>query len=187
MKRVGGILSPVTAAVLTCLLLVVMLPEVWSKRYIVGGNQGWTSNVNYTLWARNITFYTEDWLCKLPLLSSLFSHLFLSFLLRSVPFFVSHLYSVFICVYVWSFLALLVLCLFIYCVSVCVLVTLLTELANCWLLVWLISLVVLDLFPFCLDLYLYLVILWLGLGCWRWLTHILMFVAFWLVENTCVS
>ncbi|KAL8124639.1 early nodulin-like protein 17 [Apium graveolens] len=60
MKR--GILSPVTVAVLTCLVLVVMLPEVWSKRYMVGGNQGWSANVNYTLWARNITFYTEDWL-----------------------------------------------------------------------------------------------------------------------------
>ena len=69
-------LSPATVAVLTCLVLVVMLPEVWSKRYTVGGNQGWTSNVNYTVWASNYTFYTEDWLCKL--------HLFMSFLLRSL-------------------------------------------------------------------------------------------------------
>lgn len=25
---------------------------------------GWTSNVNYTLWAGNQTFYLGDWLCK---------------------------------------------------------------------------------------------------------------------------
>ncbi|KAJ0838416.1 putative cupredoxin [Helianthus annuus] len=40
-----------------------MLPElVAGKRYIVGGNMGWTPNYNYTLWAANQTFYRGDWL-----------------------------------------------------------------------------------------------------------------------------
>ncbi|KAJ0709070.1 putative transcription factor C2C2-Dof family [Helianthus annuus] len=40
-----------------------MLPElVAGKRYIVGGNMGWTTNYNYTLWAANQTFYCGDWL-----------------------------------------------------------------------------------------------------------------------------
>ncbi|KAI3500714.1 hypothetical protein L1887_36539 [Cichorium endivia] len=42
--------------------LLVMLPEVSAKRFIVGGSMGWTSNVNYTLWAGNQTFYLGDWL-----------------------------------------------------------------------------------------------------------------------------
>nr|XP_043615665.1 lamin-like protein [Erigeron canadensis] len=42
--------------------LVVMLPQVYAKRFIVGGNMGWTSNVNYTIWAANQTFYFGDWL-----------------------------------------------------------------------------------------------------------------------------
>ncbi|CAH1421001.1 unnamed protein product [Lactuca virosa] len=45
-----------------CATLLVMLPEVSAKRFIVGGNMGWTSNVNYTLWAGNQTFYLGDWL-----------------------------------------------------------------------------------------------------------------------------
>ncbi|XP_076895728.1 early nodulin-like protein 17 [Bidens hawaiensis] len=44
-------------------LILVMLPEhVSAKRFIVGGNMGWTTNVNYTLWATNQTFYFGDWL-----------------------------------------------------------------------------------------------------------------------------
>ncbi|KAL7141027.1 hypothetical protein ABFS83_08G026600 [Erythranthe nasuta] len=40
----------------------VMLPEVAAVRYIVGANMGWTSNVNYTIWAQNKHFYNGDWL-----------------------------------------------------------------------------------------------------------------------------
>ncbi|KAI3520869.1 hypothetical protein L1887_10321 [Cichorium endivia] len=47
---------------LVCAVVMVMLPDVSAKRYIVGGNMGWTSNVNYTLWAGNQTFYLGDWL-----------------------------------------------------------------------------------------------------------------------------
>nr|XP_043615664.1 lamin-like protein [Erigeron canadensis] len=42
--------------------LFVMLPQVSAKRFMVGGNMGWRSNVNYTLWAGNQTFYSGDWL-----------------------------------------------------------------------------------------------------------------------------
>ncbi|KAL7612340.1 hypothetical protein Lser_V15G07645 [Lactuca serriola] len=48
--------------VLFCAVVMVMLPDVSAKRFIVGGNMGWTSNVNYTLWAGNQTFYLGDWL-----------------------------------------------------------------------------------------------------------------------------
>ncbi|XP_076934384.1 early nodulin-like protein 17 [Bidens hawaiensis] len=44
-------------------LILVMLPgHASAKRFIVGGNMGWTTNVNYTLWAANQTFYLGDWL-----------------------------------------------------------------------------------------------------------------------------
>ncbi|XP_076944362.1 early nodulin-like protein 17 [Bidens hawaiensis] len=42
--------------------LVIMLPEVSARRLIVGGSMGWTTNVNYTLWAANQTFTFGDWL-----------------------------------------------------------------------------------------------------------------------------
>ncbi|XP_071731041.1 early nodulin-like protein 17 [Rutidosis leptorrhynchoides] len=49
-------------AIAFCATLMVMVPEVSGKRLIVGGSMGWTSNVNYTLWAGNQTFYLGDWL-----------------------------------------------------------------------------------------------------------------------------
>ncbi|KAL8231490.1 hypothetical protein R6Q57_001268 [Mikania cordata] len=45
-----------------CTTLIMMVPEVSGKRLIVGGSMGWTSNVNYTLWAGNQTFFFGDWL-----------------------------------------------------------------------------------------------------------------------------
>ncbi|CAI9272669.1 unnamed protein product [Lactuca saligna] len=48
--------------VLVCAVVMMMLPDVSAKRFNVGGNMGWTSNVNYTLWAGNQTFYLGDWL-----------------------------------------------------------------------------------------------------------------------------
>ncbi|KAI3862723.1 hypothetical protein MKX03_002015 [Papaver bracteatum] len=57
---------PRLSLVLACSVLMVvmmMMPtEVSAKRWTVGGNKGWTSNVNYTIWAQNITFYKDDWL-----------------------------------------------------------------------------------------------------------------------------
>ncbi|KMT17311.1 hypothetical protein BVRB_2g040050 [Beta vulgaris subsp. vulgaris] len=47
---------------LMCALVVVMVPQVYAKRYIVGGKMGWTSNVNYTIWAQDKHFYLDDWL-----------------------------------------------------------------------------------------------------------------------------
>ncbi|XVE68208.1 hypothetical protein DITRI_Ditri09bG0050000 [Diplodiscus trichospermus] len=44
------------------LALMVMVPEADATRYIVGGNMGWTNNVNYTVWAQSKHFYNGDWL-----------------------------------------------------------------------------------------------------------------------------
>lgn len=47
-------------------------------RFIVGANMGWTSNVNYTIWAHDKHFYLGDWLCMLsllPLSSQIYSFL----------------------------------------------------------------------------------------------------------------
>ncbi|XP_004232193.1 early nodulin-like protein 17 [Solanum lycopersicum] len=52
---------PTMAVVLTCALLV-MLPQVYSIRYIVGSRFGWTNSVNYTNWAKDKHFYNGDWL-----------------------------------------------------------------------------------------------------------------------------
>ncbi|CAI0453939.1 unnamed protein product [Linum tenue] len=48
------------AAVLFAMVAVV--PEVSATRWTVGSKMGWTTNVNYTIWAQNITFYNGDWL-----------------------------------------------------------------------------------------------------------------------------
>ncbi|XVF16686.1 hypothetical protein REPUB_Repub10bG0053600 [Reevesia pubescens] len=42
--------------------LVVMVPQADATRYIVGGKMGWTTNVNYTVWAQGMHFYNGDWL-----------------------------------------------------------------------------------------------------------------------------
>ncbi|KAI7736943.1 hypothetical protein M8C21_019206, partial [Ambrosia artemisiifolia] len=52
--------------------LAIMVPQVSAKRYIVGGSMGWTTNVNYTLWAANQTFFFGDWLSCLDVLYNLF-------------------------------------------------------------------------------------------------------------------
>ncbi|KAJ7974357.1 lamin-like protein, partial [Quillaja saponaria] len=49
----------VSGAMCTVLL---MLPEASATRYIVGANKGWTTNVNYTIWAKDKHFYNGDWL-----------------------------------------------------------------------------------------------------------------------------
>ncbi|CAN6702467.1 hypothetical protein ACFX13_045960 [Malus domestica] len=48
--------------VLLCLVVVMELPEASATRYMVGGKMGWTSNVNYTIWAQDQHFYNGDWL-----------------------------------------------------------------------------------------------------------------------------
>ncbi|KAI9153036.1 hypothetical protein LWI28_004828 [Acer negundo] len=48
-------------AVIVC-AVVIMVPEVDATRYAVGGNQGWSPNVNYTIWAQDKHFYNGDWL-----------------------------------------------------------------------------------------------------------------------------
>lgn len=44
--------------------VIVMLPEASATRWTVGGNMGWTTNFNYTTWAKGKHFYNGDWLCK---------------------------------------------------------------------------------------------------------------------------
>ena len=55
----GGLLAAVVL-----LLLAAAVSEVSAKRWTVGDNMGWTSNVNYTVWAEGKHFYYDDWLCK---------------------------------------------------------------------------------------------------------------------------
>ncbi|XP_042519351.1 lamin-like protein [Macadamia integrifolia] len=57
-----GIASPGVVLTLTVAVLLVMISRVSSTRYIVGSNMGWTSNVNYTNWAKGKHFYLGDWL-----------------------------------------------------------------------------------------------------------------------------
>ncbi|XP_043723537.1 lamin-like protein [Telopea speciosissima] len=60
----GGrsIASPRAVLMLTVAVLLVMISGVSSTRFIVGGNMGWTTNVNYTVWAKGKHFYLQDWL-----------------------------------------------------------------------------------------------------------------------------
>lgn len=53
----GGLLAAVVL-----LLLAAAVSEVSAKRWTVGDNMGWTSNVNYTVWAEGKHFYYDDWL-----------------------------------------------------------------------------------------------------------------------------
>ncbi|XP_075498737.1 early nodulin-like protein 17 [Primulina tabacum] len=50
------------AVVLGLICAAVMLPEVAAVRFMVGGNVGWSPNVNYTVWAEGKHFYNGDWL-----------------------------------------------------------------------------------------------------------------------------
>ncbi|KAJ4961783.1 hypothetical protein NE237_021693 [Protea cynaroides] len=57
-----GIGSATVVLTLTLAMLLMMISSVSSTRYIVGGNMGWTTNVNYTVWAKGKHFYLDDWL-----------------------------------------------------------------------------------------------------------------------------
>ena len=54
------------ATIMAVLVLAVLMcaEEVSGTRWTVGGNKGWTTNVNYTIWAQDKHFYNGDWLCK---------------------------------------------------------------------------------------------------------------------------
>lgn len=60
-RRVDGGVLLVAAALV---VLLAAVPEVSATRWTVGGNMGWTTNVNYTIWAQGKHFYYDDWLCK---------------------------------------------------------------------------------------------------------------------------
>ncbi|KAK6129285.1 hypothetical protein DH2020_036994 [Rehmannia glutinosa] len=57
-----GLKRGIVLTAATLMFAAVMLPEVAAVRYIVGANMGWTSNVNYTIWAQGKHFYNGDWL-----------------------------------------------------------------------------------------------------------------------------
>lgn len=52
----------VAAAAVLLVAMTILVPEVDATRWIVGANQGWTNNVNYTIWAKDKHFYNGDWL-----------------------------------------------------------------------------------------------------------------------------
>ncbi|KAJ6369916.1 hypothetical protein OIU76_028221 [Salix suchowensis] len=64
MERGSGFGSSTMVVALAVLVfaMVVMVPEVSATRWTVGSNMGWTSNVNYTIWAQGKHFYNGDWL-----------------------------------------------------------------------------------------------------------------------------
>ncbi|RZC76063.1 hypothetical protein C5167_000173 [Papaver somniferum] len=48
---------------LLMLMAFLIIPaQVAAKGWTVGGNHGWTTNLNYTHWAENKTFFRNDWL-----------------------------------------------------------------------------------------------------------------------------
>ncbi|KAH6791183.1 early nodulin-like protein 17 [Perilla frutescens var. frutescens] len=57
-----GLRRGVLLAATALLFAAVMLPEVAAVRYIVGSSKGWSSTVNYTIWAQDKKFYNGDWL-----------------------------------------------------------------------------------------------------------------------------
>ncbi|KAJ4975013.1 hypothetical protein NE237_008187 [Protea cynaroides] len=57
-----GIASAKVVVMITMVSLLVMISGVSSVRYIVGKDLGWSTNVNYTVWAQNKHFYVGDWL-----------------------------------------------------------------------------------------------------------------------------
>ncbi|XP_052195175.1 lamin-like protein [Diospyros lotus] len=61
MERLRG-RGTVSLAACGVVMLLLLLAEVASVRYIVGGNMGWSNNVNYTIWAQGKHFYNGDWL-----------------------------------------------------------------------------------------------------------------------------
>ncbi|KAI4321346.1 hypothetical protein MLD38_034740 [Melastoma candidum] len=50
------------AVTMAALTMVALLRGAEATRFIVGGNMGWTTNVNYTVWAQDKHFYNGDWL-----------------------------------------------------------------------------------------------------------------------------
>ncbi|KAK6913307.1 Phytocyanin domain [Dillenia turbinata] len=60
METVSGCSMSVLLFAVT--MFVMGVTEVESVRIMVGGGQGWGTNVNYTTWAQDKHFYNGDWL-----------------------------------------------------------------------------------------------------------------------------
>ncbi|QHO17235.1 Lamin-like protein [Arachis hypogaea] len=69
MKRMLASSSPAMVLLFMVFAVLVMLPEASAKRWLVGDNMGWNSNVNYSTWVKGKHFYNGDWLCKTQNLS----------------------------------------------------------------------------------------------------------------------
>ncbi|XP_047337106.1 lamin-like protein [Impatiens glandulifera] len=54
--------TPTAAAAILVVTACVLLQQVSATRYTVGGNMGWNTNVNFTVWAQGKNFYNGDWL-----------------------------------------------------------------------------------------------------------------------------
>uniref|UniRef100_A0A2P2P2C7 Lamin-like protein n=1 Tax=Rhizophora mucronata TaxID=61149 RepID=A0A2P2P2C7_RHIMU len=59
-NRGSGLWSPMMLVL--AFAMVVMVTQVSATRWTVGGRMGWTTNVNYTTWAKGKHFYNGDWL-----------------------------------------------------------------------------------------------------------------------------
>ncbi|KAL1338174.1 lamin-like protein [Arachis duranensis] len=62
MKRMLASSSPAMVLLFMVFAVLVMLPEASAKRWLVGDNMGWNSNVNYSTWVKGKHFYNGDWL-----------------------------------------------------------------------------------------------------------------------------
>ncbi|XP_057447662.1 early nodulin-like protein 17 [Lotus japonicus] len=54
--------SPAMVLLFLGFAVLLMVPEVSAKRWLVGDGKFWNPNVNYTVWARDKHFYIDDWL-----------------------------------------------------------------------------------------------------------------------------
>jgi hypothetical protein len=64
-KRVfGSSISPTMVFLFLGFAILFILPMASATKVTVGGKMGWTTNFNYTTWAKDKHFYNGDWLCK---------------------------------------------------------------------------------------------------------------------------
>ncbi|KAI3912049.1 hypothetical protein MKW98_007576 [Papaver atlanticum] len=42
------------------IFILLMIMPTDARTWIVGGTNGWTTNINYTIWSQNITIYKDD-------------------------------------------------------------------------------------------------------------------------------
>ncbi|KAM7278873.1 hypothetical protein ACFE04_006007 [Oxalis oulophora] len=60
-----GTLTATVGVFAAVMMMMMVVEEVNATRFTVGSNMGWTTNVNYTVWAQDKHFYNGDWLLGL--------------------------------------------------------------------------------------------------------------------------